>query len=55
MERADKTFKNIRYRLFSPPIISFLDFSQLFTLTTNASDMVCEAILMQEADNEKKS
>ena len=35
--------------------ISFPDFSRLFTLTTDARDVVCGAILMQEADNGKKN
>ena len=53
-ERADMVFPKIKYRLSSPPIISFPDFSQLFTLTTDASDVACGAILMQVADNGKK-
>jgi len=53
-EEADKAFQKIKTRLSSPPIISFPDFSQLFTLTTDASDVACGAILMQEADNGKK-
>ena len=39
----------------SPPVISFLDFLQLFTLITDASNVACGAILMQEADNGKKN
>lgn len=34
-------------------ILSFSDFSQLFTLTADASDVMCRWILMQE-DNRKK-
>ena len=53
-ERADKAFQKIKKRLSSPPVISFTDFSRLFTLTTDASDVACEVILMQVADNGKK-
>ena len=54
-ERTDKVFEKIKKRLSSPPVISFTDFSRLFTLTTDASDVACGAILMQEADNGKKN
>ena len=54
-ERAYKTFKKIMKRLSSLPFISFPDFSRLFTLTTDACDVACGAILMQEADNGKKN
>ena len=53
-EKADKTFKKIKNRLSLPLVISFPDFSQLFTLTTDASNVACGTILMQEADNGKK-
>ena len=55
IERADKAFQKIKKRLSLPPVISFPDFSRLFTLTTDANDVACEAILMQEADKEKKN
>ena len=51
---ANKAFKKIKDRLSSPPVISFPDFSQLFTLTTDTSDIACCAILMQEAENGRK-
>ena len=54
-ERADMAFQKIKKRLFSLPVISFPDFSRLFTPTNDASDVVCGVILMQEADNRKKS
>ena len=54
-ERADNAFEKIKKRLSSPPIISFPDFSRLFTFTTDASDVARGAILMQEADNGKKN
>ena len=54
-ERADKAFQKIKKQLSSPPVISFPDFSRLFTLTTDANDVACGAILMQEADNGKKN
>ena len=54
-ERTDKAFEKIKKRLSSPPVISFPDFSRLFTHTTDASDVVCGAILMQEADNGKNN
>ena len=50
-ERADKAFQKTKKR----PVISFPDFSRLFTFTTDASDVACGAILMQEADNGKKN
>lgn len=53
-EQADKAFNKIKKRLSSPPVISFPDFDQLFTLTTDASDTACGAILMQEDDRGKK-
>lgn len=53
-ERADKAFEKIKKRLASPPIISFPDFSGLFTLTTDASDIACGAILMQEGEHGRK-
>lgn len=53
-QNADRAFKKTKDRLSSPPVISFPDFSKLFTLTTDASDVACGAILMQEADNGKK-
>ena len=46
-ERADKAFQKIKKRLSSPPVISFPDFSRLFTLTTDASDAACGAILTE--------
>ena len=46
---AHRAFEKIKRRLSSPPVISFPDFSSLFTLTTDASDTACGAILMQEA------
>ena len=54
-ERANKAFKKIKDRLSSPPVISFPDFSLFFTLTTDASDIACCAILMQEAENGRKN
>ena len=54
-ERADKAFQKIKKQLSSPPVISFPVFLRLFTLTTDASDVVCGAILMQEAENRKKN
>ena len=54
-ERANKAFQKIKKQLFSPPVIFFPDFSQLFTLTTDTSDVACGAILMQKADNRKKT
>ena len=53
IEKADKAFEKIRNRLSSPLVISFPYFSQLFTLTPDANDVACGAILMQEADNGK--
>ena len=53
-EKEDKTFEKIKNRLSSPPVISFPDSSQFFTLTTDASDVACGAIQMQEADNGKE-
>ena len=52
-ERANKAFQNTKKRLSSPPVISFPDFSRLYTLTIDPGDVVCGAILMQEADNGK--
>ena len=54
-ERADRAFQKIKKRLSSPPVISFPGFSRMFTLNTDASDVACGAILMQEADNRKKN
>ena len=54
-ERADKAFQKIKKRLSSPPVISFPGFSRLFTLTTDASDVACGAILMPGADKGKKN
>ena len=53
-ERANKAFKKIKDQLSSPPVISFPDYFQLFTLTTDVSDIACGAILMQEAENGRK-
>ena len=52
--RTEKVFQKIKNRVSSPPVFSFPDFSQLFTLSTDASDVACGTILMQEADNGKK-
>ena len=54
MERANKAFKKIKDRLSSPPVILFPDFSQLFTLTIDARDIACGAILIQEVENGRK-
>lgn len=54
-ENADRAFRKIKDRLSSPPVISFPDFSMPFTLTTDASDVACGAILMQESSNGKKN
>ena len=51
---AHRAFEKIKRLLSSPPVISFPDFSSLFTLTTDASDTACGAILMQEAHDGKK-
>ena len=53
-EGAYKAFNKIKKRLASPPIISFPDFTGLFTLTTDASDIACGAILMQENKHGRK-
>ena len=53
-EGANKAFNKIKKRLASPPIISFPDFTGLFTLTTDASDIACGAILMQEDKHGQK-
>ena len=53
-EGANKAFNKIKKRLASPPIISFPDFTGLFTLTTDASDIACGAILMQENKHGRK-
>ena len=53
-EGANKAFNKIKKRLASPPIISFPDFTGLFTLTTDASDIACGAILMQENKHGQK-
>ena len=51
---SHRAFEKIKRRLSSPPVISFPDFSSLFTLMTDASDTACGAILMQEAHDGKK-
>ena len=53
-ERANIAFEKIKKRLASPPVISFPDFDQPFTLTTDASDVACGAILMQETEGGHK-
>ena len=53
-EKANTAFEKIKKRLASPPIISFPDFAQPFTLTTDASDVACGAILMQETKGGQK-
>ena len=53
-EGANKAFNKIKKRLASPPIISFPDFTGLFTLTTDASDIARGAILMQENKHGQK-
>ena len=53
-EGANKAFNKIKKCLASPPIISFPDFTGLFTLTTDASDIACGAILMQEDKHGQK-
>ena len=54
-EKADKAFEKNQEATLLPPAISFPDFSRLFTFTTDVSDVVCGAILMQESDNGKKN
>ena len=51
---ADRAFKKIKKKLTTSPVISFPDFALPFSLTTDASDRACGAILMQEAANGKK-
>ena len=53
-EEADKAFKKIKKKLTSSPVISFPDFTLPFSLTTDASDRACGAILMQETADGKK-
>ena len=53
-EEANKAFQKIKKKLTSNPIISFPDFNLPFTLTTDASDRACGAILMQETPCGKK-
>lgn len=45
-----RPLKNIK-KCFSSPMISFSNFTGLFTLTTDTSDITCRAILMQETKN----
>ena len=40
-ERADMAFQKIKRRLCSPPVITFPDFSRLFTLTTAGQIFSC--------------
>ena len=54
-KEAEKALKKIKEKLTTSPIISFPDFSLPFSLTTDASDRACGAILMQEHPNGKKS
>ena len=53
-DEANKAFIKIKKKLSSSPVISFPDFSLPFSLTTDASDRACGAILMQETPNGKK-
>ena len=54
-DEAEKALKKIKRKLTTSPVISFPDFGLPFTLTTDASDRACGAILMQEHPNGKKS
>ena len=54
-DEAEKALKKIKRKLTTSPVISFPDFSLPFTLTTDASDRACGAILMQEHSNGMKS
>ena len=54
-DEAEKALKKIKRKLSTCPVISFPDFSLPFSLTTDASDRACGAILMQEHPNGKKS
>ena len=54
-KEAEVALQKIKRKLTSCPVISFPDFTLPFTLTTDASDRACGAILMQEHPNGKKS
>ena len=53
-QEAEEAFLKIKKKLTSSPIISFPDFNLPFSLTTDASDRACGAILMQETPCGKK-
>ena len=54
-DEAEKALRKIKRKLTTCPVISFPDFTLPFSLTTDASDRACGAILMQEHPNGKKS
>lgn len=47
-EDCQLAFETLRNSLLTPPILKYPDFSQMFILTTDASNTACGAVLSQE-------
>lgn len=46
-EEKQKTFDNLKEKLFSTPMLKFLNFTKLFKVHTNASDFIIGGVFMQ--------
>ena len=47
-EAANRSFENVKERLSSSPVIQFADFKSPFVLVTDASEVACGAVLLQQ-------
>ena len=52
-EAANKSFENVKERLSSAPIIQFADFRAPFVLVTDASEVACGAVLLQQQNGKE--
>ena len=53
-EKAQQAWDNVKKRLTTAPMISFPDFRYPFTVCTDASDVACGAVLLQEVNGDKR-
>lgn len=53
-ENADESFKKLKVKLSSPPVLANPDYNRPFYIQTDASDVGIGAILMQKLDGEER-
>lgn len=51
-DKCQKTFEKLKSYLLSPQILKYPDFTKDFTITTDASNVACGAVLSQNYDGD---